>query len=92
MIGASVPVMCTRNPKIQVRALPGHFAMTHAHTNFYVDIMETKLNQKMAADAAALLAEAYAYEQQIDTIVSWLVAVANGNLKIDPLNPVLIVC
>ena len=69
MIGAPVTVSCSSNQKIQVRTLSGHFAMTHAHTNTYVDILDVKLNQKMACDAAQVLAKDYAYEQQIDTIV-----------------------
>ena len=43
--------------------------MTHSHTNFYVDIMETKLNQAIANEAATTLAQSFIYEKQIDTIV-----------------------
>ena len=69
MIGAPVSIQCRRNNKIYIRALPGHFAMTHSHTNYYIDIMESKLNQQMAGEAAQTLAQSFTYEQQIDTIV-----------------------
>lgn len=49
--------------------MSGHFAMTHAHTNFYVDLMEAKLNQTMAEEAGAVLAQSYDMEQKVDTIV-----------------------
>ena len=70
MIGTAATVSCTRNPRIQVRVLPGHFAMTYSHTNAYVDNMEVKLNQRMASEAAALLADDYAFAHEIDTIVA----------------------
>ena len=69
MIGAPRTIICGRNNKIRTQALPGHFAMTHSHTNYYVDIMEAKLNQAMAGEAANTLAESFTYEQQVDTIV-----------------------
>ena len=69
MIGAPKSIICGKNNKISIRALPGHFAMTHSHTNYYVDIMESKLNQAMAWEAASTLAQSFTYEQQIDTIV-----------------------
>ena len=70
MIGSSTTVSCSRNPRITVKDIPGHFALTYSHTNAYVDIVEVKRSMKMAADAAAILAEAYAYALQIDTIVA----------------------
>ena len=69
MIGAPISIQCRRNNKVHVRALPGHFAMTHSHTNYYVDIMEAKLNQQIANEAATTLAQSFTYEKQIDTIV-----------------------
>ncbi len=70
MIGSSTTVSCSRNPRITVKDIPGHFALTYSHTNAYVDIVEVKRSMKMAADAASILAEAYAYALQIDTIVA----------------------
>ena len=70
MIGSSTTVSCSRNPRITVKDIPGHFALPYSHTNAYVDIVEVKRSMKMAADAAAILAEAYAYALQIDTIVA----------------------
>ena len=70
MIGTFSTVSCERNTKIKVRTVPGHFAMTYSHSTAFVDSMEVKLNQRMAMEAATILADSYAYEQQIDTIVT----------------------
>lgn len=70
MIGTSTMVSCSRNPKIVVQRIPGHFALTYSHTNAYVDIVETKRSMNMASAAAEILAESYAYSLQIDTIVT----------------------
>ena len=69
MIGAAASISCKRNNKIRIRVLPGHFAMTHSHTNYYVDIMDAKLSQAMACEAANTLTENFTYEKKIDTIV-----------------------
>ena len=69
MIGSPSSMLCRTNNKIRIRVLPGHFAMTHSHTNYYVDIMEAKLNQQMAQETAVTLSHSFAYEQQVDTIV-----------------------
>lgn len=69
MIGEVRTIYCRRNHKISVRVMPGHFVMTHAHTNYYIDLMEAKLNQAMAEEAGSVLAQYYDMEQKIDTIV-----------------------
>ena len=69
MIGPAKIIECRQNPKIQIKALEGHFAMTHSHTNFYVDILEVKHNQTMAELAAETLAQAFSYQVAVDTIV-----------------------
>ena len=69
MIGASTTIFCKNNPNIKIKVLPGHFAMTHSHTNYYVDIMDVKTSQAEALQAATTLADIYNYQQTVDTIM-----------------------
>lgn len=68
MIGAAEKVYSSANSKIWIRKVPGHFAMTNSHANYYVDILEAKLNQSMAQEAASVLAANYTYNKVIDAI------------------------
>lgn len=69
MIGIPKEISCKENPRIKVKAIEGHFAMTNSHANFYVDIVEVKHNQVMAEQAAEILAKHYSYQNEVDTIV-----------------------
>ena len=70
MIDRSVKLTCRMNPKVVIRAVHGHFATTHAYTNYYIDITEAKLSHEMGREAAITLAADYAYDKVVDTIAA----------------------
>jgi len=49
--------------------IAGHFATRHSHNNHYIDITRMKHEHTMAREAAMTLAQRYAYEKGVDTIV-----------------------
>ena len=54
---------------IILRAIPGHFATSHSHINYYVDMTAVKTSSAIAREAASLLAQEYMMGTNIDTIV-----------------------
>ena len=65
----AVKICSKLNAKLEVQAVPGHFATSHSHNSFYIDITRIKHEHTMAREAAITLAQHYAYETAIDTIV-----------------------
>ena len=57
------------NPSLEVVAFSGHFATRHSHNTHYIDITRMKHEFTMAREAAITLAQRYAYEKGVDTIV-----------------------
>ena len=57
------------NPKLEVSVIAGHFATRHPHNNHYIDITRMKHEHTMAREAAMTLAQRYAYEKGVDTII-----------------------
>lgn len=57
------------NPKLEVSVVAGHFATRHSHNTHYIDITRMKHEHTMAREAAMTLAQRYAYEKGVDTIV-----------------------
>lgn len=57
------------DPKLVVSAISGHFATRHSHNSHYIDITRMKHEHTMAREAAMTLAQRYAYEKGVDTIV-----------------------
>lgn len=57
------------NPKLSVVAYSGHFATRHSHNSHYIDITQMKHEHIAAREAAITLAQRYAYEKGVDTIV-----------------------
>lgn len=57
-----------RNRNIQMSILEGHFATTHSHINYFLDMTKIKSLHKMAKDVAKVFAEDYR-STPIDTIV-----------------------
>ena len=57
------------NPKLEVSLIAGHFATRHSHNSHYIDITRMKHEHTMAREAAMTLAQHYAYEKGVDTIV-----------------------
>ena len=57
------------NPKVEVSVIAGHFATRHSHNSHYIDITRMKHEHTMAREAAMTLAQRYAYDKGVDTIV-----------------------
>lgn len=57
------------NPNAIIRAIPGHFATTHSHVNYYVDMTFMKSRRSEAAAAASVLARRYSSSTYIDSII-----------------------
>jgi len=62
-----VPSKINRN--INLKVIPGHFATTQSHINFYMDMTTLKVRQKEAAEVAKTMAREYQYSKPVDTIV-----------------------
>lgn len=54
---------------VVLRVIPGHFATTHSHINYYVDMTFLKARKSEAEGAAKILARNYQTTTYIDTIV-----------------------
>lgn len=57
------------NQNAIIRVIPGHFATTHSHINYYVDMTIMKSRKSEAAAAASVLARKYSTSTYIDTII-----------------------
>ncbi len=57
------------NPHLSVSVYSGHFATRHSHNSHYIDITTMKHEHTMAREAAITLAQRYAYDKGVDTIV-----------------------
>lgn len=58
----------TRAP-VALRVFPGHFATSHSHINYYIDITTLKTRQSEAAEVAKHLVSMYHASTVVDTIV-----------------------
>ena len=47
------------NSKINLKVVPGHFATTSSHINFYMDMTTLKVRQKEAYEVAREMAKEY---------------------------------
>ena len=67
----SIKIMEYPNPKnsLKLRAARGHFATSHSHINYYVDLTLTKHRLSEAREAARQLASMYKPNTVIDTIL-----------------------
>lgn len=57
------------NRRINLKVVPGHFATTSSHINFYMDMTTLKVRQKESAEVARQMAKEYQYSKPVDTIV-----------------------
>ncbi len=55
--------------KVALHAVPGHFATSHSHINYYIDMTSLKIRAKEARDVAAVIASRFTNAITIDTIV-----------------------
>ncbi len=57
------------NSNVVLRVLPGHFATTHSHINYFVDMTFLKARMSEAEGAAKILAHQIDSSKYIDTII-----------------------
>lgn len=57
------------NGNLPVRYARGHFATSHSHINYYIDLTSTKYNLSEAREAAVQLASKFKGTTMIDTIL-----------------------
>ena len=57
-----------KNSRIEIGIIPGHFATSHSHVNYYVDLTSVKTGMRMARETAKELGSLYS-STQVDTII-----------------------
>ncbi len=62
-----IPARCNR--KIELKAIPGHFATNHSHINYYLDMTPIKCRHTEAQLVAKELVKKYRNSTSVDTIV-----------------------
>lgn len=55
--------------KLALHAIPGHFATSHSHINYYVDVTSVKTRASEAKEAAKVLYARMPKDRYVDTIV-----------------------
>lgn len=55
--------------KVALHAVQGHFATSHSHINYYIDITSLKTRAKEAENVAAVIASRFTATTMVDTIV-----------------------
>ncbi|MBE5776791.1 MAG: orotate phosphoribosyltransferase [Clostridiales bacterium] len=58
-----------RTNNVRLRLAKGHFATSHSHINYYVDLTMTKHRLNEAREAAAVLCNSYSSSTIVDTIL-----------------------
>ena len=69
MESRAIKIQSSVNSNAHIRIIPGHFATTHSHVNYYVDMTIMKSRKSEAAAAAKVLSERYSTNTYIDTII-----------------------
>lgn len=59
----------TNRAPVSLRVYPGHFATSHSHINYYIDVTTRKTRQSEAAEVAKHLVTLYHASTVVDTIV-----------------------
>lgn len=57
------------NNNLALHAIPGHFATSHSHINYYIDVTSIKARVKEAKEAAKVLYQKTGNPSYVDTIV-----------------------
>jgi orotate phosphoribosyltransferase len=69
MESRTIQVHCIQNREIVLNLIPGHFATSHSHVNYYIDMTGIKHKHKIAKLAAEVMAQKYISTVPVDTIV-----------------------
>ncbi len=64
----AIKIKSGMNSKISINVIPGHFATSHSHVDYYVDLTSIKHNHTMALHAAEEMARNYT-NKFVDTII-----------------------
>ena len=62
-----IPAKCNR--KIELKAIPGHFATNHSHINYYLDMTPIKYRHTEAQLVAKEMVKKYRHTTAVDAIV-----------------------
>ncbi|MBQ8978586.1 MAG: orotate phosphoribosyltransferase [Oscillospiraceae bacterium] len=57
-----------KNTRVQMSIIPGHYATSHSHVNYYVDLTSVKTSLNTAREAAKELASQFS-ATQVDTVI-----------------------
>lgn len=57
------------NPYVKLKVYKGHFATSHSHMNYYIDVASNKASSKEAREIAKILADRYKLTDEIDTVL-----------------------
>ncbi len=69
MEGRMLKIFAKDSNLVALHAVPGHFATSHSHINYYIDLTSLKTRVKEAREVARVLAEKYTGVLTVDTIV-----------------------
>lgn len=69
MENRSIQIKCSKNKNLSLRVIPGHFATNHSHINYYIDMTGIKYHSLIAKQAGETMAQNYANNTSIDTII-----------------------
>lgn len=69
MESRAISIYAPMNNKIGLKLIPGHFATSYSHVNYYIDMTSMKTRQNAAAEAAKSMLPENGSELVVDTIV-----------------------
>ncbi len=65
-----ITITSSRDERVFIHAVPGHFITANAHINYYVGTSDIKHNHAVSVDTAKLMAEYYkARDIEVDTVL-----------------------
>lgn len=65
----AIKVPAKVNSALNLKVIPGHFATSHSHINYYIDMTTIKCRLSEATLAADIFADRYSSNTPIDTII-----------------------
>ncbi len=65
----AIKIKSKTNSKIFINVIPGHFATSNSHVDYYVDMTSISRNHLMAHNAAEEMASKYSNSTLIDTVI-----------------------
>lgn len=64
-----IKIYSKESNQLSLHAIPGHFATSHSHINYYIDVTSVKTRGKEAKEAAKILYSRMPKNEYVDTIV-----------------------